>query len=677
MVQTRSSAKKRESGVNDSGDSNIQEMVNSASDFQSGRKRQMRQKGKECKAEESSKRSKLRGKLEMMPDMNLDILFHILGFLRPMDLLNLARTSKAFRRLLMHKSSAFAWKTARLQIEGLPECPQDLSEPQYANLVFWPHCHNCGKTAPAIYWRIRRSVLGGEILEYPTQRKYSVFFDQDQLDKFLEKYNDVPEDERDEFLKVKRKQLDIVLEHASRCDEWHREVTTERRLELQNVREEREESIFTRLRDLGYKDEIRFVGKFEIRMLEDAFFRKSKPLTDKEWNRVFPRMQEKMDDIRLHLIEETVYGRRREVLVELYEDYVSRSAPPGAAFDILPHVADVATFPLFDAVIHAPQDSDITRDSFSAAFLEFPSFVRSWIRAKQSQLSTLVVLPKESFPARRFATNVNLTPVERLKLASAVFVSNWNGNVMMYPDVLYFVEFNRIHFDTPFSFWRKLIPFEEITARVFGAYPWSLVDSDGNNLIELFTPAAFVVLACGLDPRTATCDDMDERDARLTCKYCPDKVPKARTWKNAVLFKEKRNISHAADNPQQIVHAYHAHRDEWGGDFDKTQWTLVEDAYLDKVRTVEQGLKYSAARPESLYACAGGCQRRIGDFGSFEDIEEHAIETHDASVKDLDRYVYADAIETAFTKVVPEVTIKGNKVPRIESDRYRKVLGMD
>lgn len=94
-----------------------------------------------------------------MPTMNLDILFHvrrehttlyaklmnesiqIFSFLHPMDLLNLARTSKDFRILLLQRSSAAAWKTSRLQVYGLPDCPPDMSEPQYANLVFYPHCH--------------------------------------------------------------------------------------------------------------------------------------------------------------------------------------------------------------------------------------------------------------------------------------------------------------------------------------------------------------------------------------------------------------------------------------------------------------------------------------------------------------------------------------------------------
>lgn len=59
----------------------------------------------------------------------------------PMDLLNLARTTKVFRRFLMARSAAPLWKTARLNDKGLPECPPHLSEPAYANLAFDTHCH--------------------------------------------------------------------------------------------------------------------------------------------------------------------------------------------------------------------------------------------------------------------------------------------------------------------------------------------------------------------------------------------------------------------------------------------------------------------------------------------------------------------------------------------------------
>lgn len=41
----------------------------------------------------------------------------------------------------MSRTSMTVWKQARSNLEGLPECPDDLSEPQYANLLFEHSCH--------------------------------------------------------------------------------------------------------------------------------------------------------------------------------------------------------------------------------------------------------------------------------------------------------------------------------------------------------------------------------------------------------------------------------------------------------------------------------------------------------------------------------------------------------
>lgn len=121
--------------------------------------RHVKKRSKKRAGHRAKKKLKRRGRLDLMPTMNLDILFHvrlkptnflrkahceliqILSFLSPMDLLNLSRTSKDFRNLLLQRSSASVWKTARLQVDDLPDCPQDMSEPQYANLAFYPHCH--------------------------------------------------------------------------------------------------------------------------------------------------------------------------------------------------------------------------------------------------------------------------------------------------------------------------------------------------------------------------------------------------------------------------------------------------------------------------------------------------------------------------------------------------------
>jgi hypothetical protein len=41
----------------------------------------------------------------------------------------------------MRRSAISIWKEARTNVEGFPDCPCDLTEPQYANLAFFAYCH--------------------------------------------------------------------------------------------------------------------------------------------------------------------------------------------------------------------------------------------------------------------------------------------------------------------------------------------------------------------------------------------------------------------------------------------------------------------------------------------------------------------------------------------------------
>ncbi|KIK03753.1 hypothetical protein K443DRAFT_5082 [Laccaria amethystina LaAM-08-1] len=82
-----------------------------------------------------------RGALKHLTEAPLDVLFEIFGKLNPIDLLHLARTTKALRNILMRTSAKFIWKQALANINELPDCPTDLNEPQYTNLVFGKNCY--------------------------------------------------------------------------------------------------------------------------------------------------------------------------------------------------------------------------------------------------------------------------------------------------------------------------------------------------------------------------------------------------------------------------------------------------------------------------------------------------------------------------------------------------------
>ena len=66
----------------------------------------------------------------------------IATWLEPRDLLNLSRSCKMFREFLMSKSqsSLKIWQASFRNL-GAPECPKDLNEPQYAELLFGVTCN--------------------------------------------------------------------------------------------------------------------------------------------------------------------------------------------------------------------------------------------------------------------------------------------------------------------------------------------------------------------------------------------------------------------------------------------------------------------------------------------------------------------------------------------------------
>ncbi|KAH6894940.1 hypothetical protein BKA70DRAFT_1567797 [Coprinopsis sp. MPI-PUGE-AT-0042] len=104
----------------------------------------------EPRVEDSSKILKplappVRLRLSPFASVPLEILYEFCGYLNPLDLLHLARTSSSLRIVLLSKAARQLWIHSfdDLKQKGFPDCPADLSEPQYANLMLSVYCHNC------------------------------------------------------------------------------------------------------------------------------------------------------------------------------------------------------------------------------------------------------------------------------------------------------------------------------------------------------------------------------------------------------------------------------------------------------------------------------------------------------------------------------------------------------
>ncbi|KAH7922987.1 hypothetical protein BV22DRAFT_1093666 [Leucogyrophana mollusca] len=581
---------------------------------------------------QSSKNAKRRrAKLEMMPDLNLDVLFHILGFLRPADLLSLARTSKPFRQLLMRRSSAFIWRSARAQIEGFPDCPPDLSEPAYANLAFDPHCYDCGKVVLTIVWvfRVRycarcgrRNTISVGLADrlgvclpnissdtFPDSDniRLSLFFtpllhrpDYTALKDVLAGMSD---SEKEAYRQERSELTSAIIKHARLCDVWQASAARARRDELENLRSSRKDAIVAWLTvQPEFQPEIDYFGLG--RVINHAIIREPKPMTERTWIRVRDVLRGHLHSLRMLRLEETVYTHRRKVLVQAYSRYLQHPAPRGAACGILPHVATVASFPEIDEIIKLPADVTVDAAMFNATFIKLPELAAEWQRSVESQLAKLCATPDGGSSSKGTSAR------QQLKLATSVFFLNpWQG-CMVYPDVL------------AHECFIKLVPkprrssLEHPIYSVMNGVPWRLKGASGESVVKVANDAAAaIVLACGLDPRHATIDDMERLDARLACELCsrsgPRRAQKVMTWKAA------------------NCHAAQIHSRE------KTKWCLVNGKRdRETIKALEADALESKHHMSSGGYCCELCQPSVGDSMPWRPMRSHLMDIHDVPSRD-------------------------------------------
>jgi hypothetical protein len=67
----------------------------------------------------------------------------IFAALNPYDLLRLGRATKALRSVVMSRSARSVWMRSFKNIDGLPSCPDGMTEPAWAHLAFEPVCDVC------------------------------------------------------------------------------------------------------------------------------------------------------------------------------------------------------------------------------------------------------------------------------------------------------------------------------------------------------------------------------------------------------------------------------------------------------------------------------------------------------------------------------------------------------
>ncbi|KAF9011182.1 hypothetical protein BDQ17DRAFT_1345652 [Cyathus striatus] len=489
---------------------------------------------------ESSKRKtrSKAGRLSDLPNQHLDILFEIFGYLHPYDLLKLARTTKDFRRQLLDISSRPIWRASLKNIPDLPKCPPGLTEPQWVNLVFSPHCHLCLCVVRTIEWKFRvrmcskctkqhlRCTFMSEKPPLIAQRrigptfefyipiktiKYDRYYFDRDMNEITSKYNSLnTEEQKRTFLEDKKESVRQIEEHSLRCEAWLAKQVINRSQELDNIRTERRKAILRKIIELGYEEDylsIRYPDSFE----DHKLVKHPHPLTERA------SMVQYMEEMRAKRIvrERTaIISKRKTFAIRELTRFKNVDLP---CTDITPEGPDFCDFPPVKALIEQPIGDIADEPNFSEVYDLLPDLIISWrAHVRELFISHLIDVGPAHFSVLRSSElricsnepHMTREEVEAVaSLATTVFYchscSEVEETVLFYPEVLGHRCWTRGRF-------QERDPAKWSCSG--SALTWKLSEAAARYIIELAL----------MDPDAATTRNMDSSQTRFVCSDCND-----------------------------------------------------------------------------------------------------------------------------------------------------------
>ncbi|EKM55155.1 uncharacterized protein PHACADRAFT_208680 [Phanerochaete carnosa HHB-10118-sp] len=501
---------------------------------------------------------KRRGKkksLSLLTDMPLDVIFEIFSNLLPGDLIALSRSNKAFRTLLFHRSSITVWRSARNNVPGLPDCPPELSEPAYANLLFTTNCHYCGRQGTQIIeWLLltrcckscrENPAFFFDATNHPNDHKRdwlrsylpsitrgrNTYVRMSDLAPFLEQWETQGNDNGgiDHLLKRSKEKTKLLKQRLLPHQLWDEQRNRNRELELDAIRKQRRRAVWDKLSETGLGDEKAFLNSSQKDFLRNMEgMKEPTPLTERNWL--------KIKDPIISWVQRARRERIREQRSAPYTTAINAIRPLLDAYgrtrpltDCFPTTMDFCCIPQARAYIDELVTSGAALDAAHFTGL-IPIAIQQWHNDASQHLYPL--LPPWLIGTRH--PDVLRSALVWFHCASkGSYPLPCNDTTIGYPRILVHTHtrHERRRVDEPQS------PDDDLANAVCDIYLCSSYMLDPAQLKANITfdlhasfAAAEIVQLCGLDPSTASAEEMDELDARIACVPCKEII----TWRKAV-----------------------------------------------------------------------------------------------------------------------------------------------
>ncbi|KAJ8520544.1 hypothetical protein ONZ45_g2664 [Pleurotus djamor] len=596
-----------------------------------------------------------KGKLRNLPHMPLDVLFEvrifhelakrnggllqlkIFRFLSPLDLLRLARTTKDLRSLLMKRSSLTLWKAVFDHVPDIPEKPEDMAEPAWANFLFTNNCFVCLSPRashvlsahclryckrciedkvyishygsfnatiqiqlsqflhpPSVYTtthayrlssgtgklaRIHFSLSQNSLFfSRLGQNRFAKAYLKTAFDKFVEDYKLVHdnEEERSKFMKTNTEHLTTLRTREERCKNWFAKKQSDRSGELENIRAARYEDITRKLTELGWGLELEKMDwSAEREMKQHPAVRPSKLLTDRTWPKIegeLVSLMEKFHTQRLKRERAQLVRERRRTFARVIKNYAA-TQPVNAIIPSAIDLYDLESFaPLKQLIEESSDDHQIVSSTFDEFLAEMPTLCKQWKEACASKL-----LQSFNLTAPRGMFMMDLLSLAKIAFrctrCSATLGSPhlFTHPCLRKPASTFFAEYeSRLEADLQAARWLEVAP-------------------QRLNLLHS-SPASAIVKACGLDPDTATHEELNSTNPWLV----------GSTYGCLHVMRSTRALGKVP------VKKANAERYPWdlGDDLDEYSWTRVTDEALIETCSTAELHFYKQRRFGSPVICA-------------------------------------------------------------------------
>ncbi|KAG8895554.1 hypothetical protein FRB99_000468 [Tulasnella sp. 403] len=481
-------------------------------------------------------KSRRAGKLRDLMNMPVDIFASICEYLMPKDLRNLTLTSRRLRSLLMTREMIHIWRAARMNVVALPECPDDMSEPQYARLIFGTECYDCGCRGAKtdFFTRVRycsncyqhntsrqtelptgavtelldcisnRFVMSGTRIIRFKSKLHGYWWPKalcDSLDsdmKTTQSIKDV-EERAAALLKIREKWTSFKRardETGVNMAKWAAECKENRQDELHEIYAARQKSITEELCRLGFETEDIPYYDRDYR----SFTRQPRPLTAQSWKLMEPKIVpivRASREVRLAREKRHRQSNRQSRLDSLYNDLV-REIVGNNWHDRGSYISCFA-FRSIPAVL-ALQDND-TDGIPNDAWMEVVDEIREIITAShETVLQILLDMLVPGSGERIMMANYD-SPNNGSDPAETKILDKRSRRIAALKSKLSLAT-------SAFCWSHPIYP--------LAACPWN--PASGGNLVDLILSAA------GMDPETTTFERITRMTSELICTRCDDRV---------------------------------------------------------------------------------------------------------------------------------------------------------